>query len=85
VLILELVLHVASCESFVALVVVFDVIGAQVLAGIADIDIIVRDEEIALAALRTLCRKFSNATLGCGWTDLLQLGSCGPAENQSKR
>jgi hypothetical protein len=54
VLILEVVLHVAAREGFRGLIVVLDVIGAQALAGVMDINIIVRDEEIALTALWTL-------------------------------
>ncbi len=55
VLILEVVLDVAARESFRGLVVVFDVVGAQALAGVMNIDVVVGDEEIALPALRALC------------------------------
>ncbi len=53
-LILEVVLDMAASQRLGSLVVVFDVIGAQTLAGVTDVDIIVCDEEIAFAALGSI-------------------------------
>src|SRR5882762_4178882 len=84
-LIFEVVLDVAAGESFRGLVVVFDVIGTQALASVMDINVIVSDEEIALAALRAFGGKLGDAAFGCGWTDLL--GVCGSSvgEEESKK
>ena len=84
-LIFEVVLDVAAGESFRGLVVVFDVIGTQALASVMDINVIVSDEEIALAALRALGGKLGDTALGRGWTDLL--GVCGSSvgEEESKK
>jgi hypothetical protein len=80
----EVILHVAARESFVGLVVVFDVIGAKVLASIVNVDIIVGDEEIALPALRTLGGKLGDAALGRG-AYLLRVCGRRTQEEQGKR
>src|SRR5258705_11946575 len=74
-LIFEVVLDVAAGESFRGLVVVFDVIGTQALAGVMDINVIVGDEQIALPALRALGGKLGDTAFGGGGTDLF--GVCG--------
>jgi hypothetical protein len=63
----------AARQSLVGLVVVFHVIGAKVLAGVVDIDVIVGDEEIALSTLRTLGGKLGDAALGRGALHLLRI------------
>jgi hypothetical protein len=73
-LIFEVVSGVAARERFRGLVVVLDVIGAQPLPGVMDVDVIVGDEEIALAPLRALGGKFCDATLGTWRADLLRGG-----------
>jgi len=85
VLIFEVVLDVAAREGFRGLVVVFDVIGAQALAGVMDINVIVGDEQIALPALRALGGKLSDTALGRGGTDLLGLCGAWVGENESKK
>jgi hypothetical protein len=75
----------ADVESFGGLVVVFDVIGAQALASVMNIDIIVGDEEIALPALRPLCRKLGDTALGRGRADLLGLCGVSVCENQNEK
>jgi len=84
-LIIEIVLDVAAGEGFGGLVVVFDVIGAQALVGVMDIDIVVGDEEIALAALGTFGGKFGDAAFGLGRAALLGHGTGGARENHGKR
>jgi hypothetical protein len=79
-LIIEVVLNVAARESFGGLVVVFDMIGAQALTGVVDVDVIVRDEEISLATLRALSRKLGDSALGGGRADLL----CGATSRARK-
>jgi hypothetical protein len=70
-LVFEVILHVTARESFIGLVVVFDVIGAKMLAGIVDVDIVVGDEEIALPTLRAFRGKLGDSTLRRGRVDLL--------------
>src|SRR4029077_19489903 len=84
VLIVEIILHVAARKGFGGLVVVFDVIGAEALAGIADIDVVIGDEEIALVALGSLGGKLGDTTLGGGRADLLGLHCGSASESQSK-
>jgi hypothetical protein len=84
-LIFEVVLDVAAGKSFRGLVVVFDVIGTQALAGVMDINVIVGDEEIALPALRTLCRKLGDTALVRGRADLLGFCSVSVCENQNEK
>src|SRR5882672_7381990 len=84
-LIFEVVLDVAAGESFRSLVVVLDVIGTQALAGVMDINVIVSDEEIALAALRAFGGKLGNTAFGRGWTDLLGLCGISVGEEESKK
>ena len=52
VLVLVVVLDVAASEGFGSLVIVFHVIGAKALLAIADVHVVVGDEEIAFVALR---------------------------------
>jgi len=85
VLIFEVVSHVAARESFRGLIVVLDVISAQALAGVVDIDVVVGDKEIALAALRAVRRKLGDAALGSGPADLLRGGRSRASENQGER
>jgi hypothetical protein len=47
-------------------------IGAEMLAGIVDIHIVVGDEQIALVALRALGGKLGDTALGYRWADLLR-------------
>jgi hypothetical protein len=84
-LIFEVVLDVAAGESFRGLVVVFDVIGAQALAGVMDINVIVGDEQIALPALRALGGKLGDTALSRGGTDLLGLCHVRVGENENKK
>jgi hypothetical protein len=84
-LIFEVVLDVAAGESFRGLVVVFDVIGAQALAGVMDINVIVGDEQIALPALWALGGKLGDAAFGRGRTDLLGLCRVRVGENENKK
>jgi len=85
VLIFEVILDMTAREGLGGLVVVFDVVGAQALAGVMNIDVIVGDEEIALPALRTLGGKLGDTALGCGGAGLL--GFCGASgcDNQNEK
>jgi hypothetical protein len=85
VLTFKVVLYVAASEGFRGLVIVLDVIGAQALASVMNIDVIVGDEEIALPALRTLGGKLGDTALGCGGAGLL--GFCGASgcDNQNEK
>jgi hypothetical protein len=84
-LIFVIVLHVPAREGFRGLVVVFDVIGAETLAGVADVHVVVGDEQITLAALRALCRKLGYAALRHWRADLLRRGGWHAEENQGER
>jgi hypothetical protein len=83
-LILEVVLDMAASQSFGGLVVVFDVIGAQTLAGVADVDIIVCDEEIAFAALGSIRGKLGDTAFGGGRMDLLRTGEGRAMKNKGE-
>jgi hypothetical protein len=77
---------VAARESFVGLVVVFDVIGAKVLAGIVDVDVVVGDEEVALSTLRAFGGELGDAAFDCGRVDLLRVcGRTGQEQGNSKQ
>ena len=54
---------VAARGGLVGLIVVFDVIGAQALVAIANVDGSVRDRNVALALLRSARRKLRDSTL----------------------
>ncbi len=73
-LIFEVVSDVATRERLICVVVVLDVIRSQALTGVVDVDVVVGDEEISLAALRALSRKLGDTTLGSGRADLLRGG-----------
>jgi len=85
VLIFEVVLYVAASEGFRGLVIVLNVIGAQALASVMNIDVIVGDEEIALPALRTLGGKLGDTALGRGRAGLLGLCGASVCENQNEK
>jgi hypothetical protein len=84
-LIFEIILHVAARESFRGLIVVFDMIGAKALVGVMDVDVVVGNEEIALAALGALGRKLGDAALGNGRADLLRGGGTRAGKNQGEK
>ena len=83
-LIFEIILHVATCEGFVSVIVVFDVIGAKTLPGVVDIDIVIGDEEIALVALRALGGKLGDAAFG-GRADFLRGSGSHSDGNQGEK
>jgi hypothetical protein len=64
---------VAARECFVGLVVVFDVVGAEALASVPDVHVVIGDEEIALAALGAFGGELGDAALGRGWVGLLRI------------
>jgi hypothetical protein len=84
-LIFEIILHMAARESFRGLVVVFDMIGAKALAGVVNVNVVIGDEEIALAALGALSRKLGHAALGNGRADLLRGGGIRARKNQDEK
>jgi len=85
VLIFEVVSYVAARESFRGLIVVLDVVSAQALAGVVDVDIVVGDEEITLAALRAVRREFGDTAPGNVRADLLRGGRSRAGKDQSER
>ena len=70
-LVLVVVLDVAAGEGFGGLVIVFHVIGAKALLAIANVDVVVGDEEIAFAALRTRGRELGDTAFDGGRANLL--------------
>ena len=60
-------------------------VGAKTLVGVMDVDVIVGNEEIALAALGTLGRKLGDAALGNGRADLLRGGGIRARKNQDEK
>jgi len=78
-------LDVAAGQSFVGLFVVFDVIGAESLAGVVNVNVVIGDEEVALVTLRTLGRKLGHAAFGSGRADLLGSSASHTAKNQDER
>src|SRR4029077_11058644 len=85
VLIFEVVSYVAARERFRGLIVVLDVIGAQALAGVVDVDIVVGDKEIARTALRAVRREFGDTAFGSGPVDLLRSGESQAGKNEGER
>jgi hypothetical protein len=85
VLTFKVVLYVAASEGFRGLVIVLDVIGAQALASVMNIDVIVGDEEIALPALRTLGGKLGDTAFGRGRAGLLGLCGASGCDNQNEK
>jgi hypothetical protein len=83
-LVFEIVLDVAAGKSFGGLVVVFDMIGAETLAGVMNVDVIVGDEEIALPALRAFGGKLGDTAFGRGRMDLLGLCGAGTGDSHSQ-
>ncbi len=70
-LVLVVVLNMAARERFGALIIVFNVIGAQTLLAIADVHVVVGDKQISFPALRARGREFGDTALDPGRTNLL--------------
>lgn len=70
-LIFEVVFHVAGGDDLGSRVIVLNVVGGKTGVAIDDHDVVVREVQVALAALRTAGRDFGELAFGVGEVGLL--------------